>query len=47
LFPMSNKVLSADDQQKLALEFDRVEEAVGREVHKRLEQLSEQLAQIA
>ena len=47
LFPMSNKVLSADDQQKLALEFDRVEEAVGREVHQRLEQLSEQLAQIA
>ena len=46
LFPMSNKVLSAEDQQQLALKFDRVEEAVGREVHQRLEQLSEQLAQI-
>ncbi len=46
LFPMSNKVLSAEDQQKLALEFNRVEEAVGREVHQRLELLSEQLAQI-
>lgn len=46
LFPMSNKVLSAEDQQALALEFDRVEEAVGREQHQRLEQLSEQLAQI-
>jgi hemerythrin-like domain-containing protein len=46
LFPMSNKVLSAEDQQKLALEFEQVEEAVGRELHQRLEQLSEQLAQI-
>ncbi len=45
LFPMSNKVLSAEDQQQLALKFDGVEEAVGREVHQRLEQLSEQLAQ--
>jgi hemerythrin-like domain-containing protein len=46
LFPMSNKVLNVEDQQTLALEFDRVEEAVGREVHQRLELLSEQLAQI-
>ncbi len=45
LFPMSNKVLSEEDQQQLALKFAGVEEAVGREVHHRLEQLGEQLAQ--
>ncbi len=47
LFPLSNKVFSAEDQQQLALEFDRVEEAVGHEVHQRLEQLSEQLARLS
>ena len=46
LFPMSNKVLSAEDQQNLAQEFNRVEEVIGREVHQRLELLSEQLAQL-
>lgn len=46
LFPMSNKVLSPEDQQSLYQEFEHVEEAVGRDVHQRLEQLSEQLAQI-
>ena len=47
LFPMSNKVLSAEDQQKLALEFDRVEETFGRALHEQFERLSEQLAQTA
>jgi len=47
LFPMSNKVLSAEDQQNLSLEFEKVEETVGRAVHEQFERLSEQLAQIA
>ncbi len=47
LFPMTNKVLSAEDQQNLAQEFDKVEESVGHDTHQRLEQLSEQLAQIS
>ena len=47
LFPMSNKVLSVEDQQNLVQEFDRVEATIGREVHERLEQLSERLAQLA
>ncbi len=46
LFPMTNKVLSAEDQQNLAQEFDKVEESVGHDTHQRLEQLSEQLALI-
>ena len=45
LFPMSNKVLSAEDQQNLSMEFEKVEETVGRDVHRRLEQLSEQLGE--
>lgn len=46
LFPMSNKVLSPDDQQGLYQEFEKVEERIGRDVHHRLEQVSEELAQI-
>jgi len=46
LFPMSNKVLSTEDQQSLCRDFEKVDEAVGRDVQHRLEQLSEQLAQI-
>lgn len=46
LFPMSNKVLSQDDQQGLYQEFEKVEERIGRDVHHRLEQLSDELAQI-
>jgi hemerythrin-like domain-containing protein len=46
LFPMSNKVLSVEDQQNLAQEFEKVEESVGRDVHQRLQQLSEELAQL-
>lgn len=46
LFPMTNKVLSADDQQNLYDEFEKVEERIGRDVHQRFEQLSDQLAQI-
>jgi hemerythrin-like domain-containing protein len=47
LFPMSNKVLSAEDQQNLSLEFEKVEEAVGRAVHEQFERLSDHLAQTA
>lgn len=46
LFPLSNKVLSVEDQQNLAQEFEKVEESVGRDVHQRLQQLSEELAQL-
>jgi len=39
-------VLSVEDQQNLAQEFEKVEESVGRDVHQRLQQLSEELAQL-
>jgi hemerythrin-like domain-containing protein len=45
LFPLTNKVLSAEDQQNLAQAFAKVEETIGREAHQRLELVSEQLAQ--
>ena len=47
LFPMSHKVLNADDQRNLALEFAQVDEAFGRALHEQYERLSEQLAQTA
>ena len=43
LFPMSNKVLSAADQQKLPEKFAEVEATVGREVHQRLERIAEEV----
>ncbi len=47
LFPMTNKVLSAEDQQQLALKFDHVEQTVGLAAHEQFERLSEQLARAA
>ncbi len=43
LFPMTNKVLSAEDQRELGQKFAMVEEAIGRDVHHRLEQLAEEI----
>jgi hemerythrin-like domain-containing protein len=43
LFPMANKVLSPADQTDLREKFEAVEEALGRDVHHRLEQIAEAL----
>jgi len=43
LFPMTNKVLNAEDQQSLSEEFEQVEEAIGRDVHQRLAHLADHL----
>jgi hemerythrin-like domain-containing protein len=43
LFPMTNKVLSPDDQKDLREKFEAVEDAIGRDVHDRLEQMAEGL----
>ena len=43
LFPMANKVLNAEDQQSLSEEFEKVEEAIGRDVHQRLAHLADHL----
>ena len=43
LFPMTNKVLSAEDQRDLREKFERVEEAIGRDVHHRLEQIADEI----
>lgn len=45
LFPMASKVLSAADQQGLSEEFEKVEEAIGRDVHQRLANLADHLGQ--
>jgi hemerythrin-like domain-containing protein len=41
LFPMANKVLNAEDQQSLSEEFEKVEEAIGRDIHQRLAHLAD------
>ena len=43
LFPMTNKVLSPEDQRELHQKFEMVEEAIGRDVHHRLEQFAEEM----
>ena len=43
LFPMTNKVLSAEDQRDLHQKFEMVEEAAGRDLHHRFEQLAEEM----
>lgn len=45
LFPMSNKVLGAADQQQLIEKFAEVEATVGREVHQHFERIAEEIAQ--
>jgi hemerythrin-like domain-containing protein len=44
LFPMTIKVLSAADLEKLRIEFEMVEEGLGKEVHHHFEHFAEQLA---
>jgi hemerythrin-like domain-containing protein len=44
LFPMSNKVLGAADQQQLLEQFEAVDAAVGRDVHQRFERIAEEIA---
>lgn len=46
LFPMANKILSPEDQAELREKFEAVEEAVGLDVHHRLEQLAERLVSV-
>jgi hemerythrin-like domain-containing protein len=45
LFPLTNKVLSPEEQQSLYHEFEQVELEVGRDVHQRLEQFAEGLSE--
>jgi len=45
LFPLTNKVLSPEEQQALYQQFEQVEETVGRDVHHHLEQFAEWLEQ--
>jgi len=44
LFPLTEKVLSMEEQQSLYQQFELVEERVGRDVHHRLEQFAERLS---
>lgn len=44
LFPMTEKVLSTEEQHSLYCQFQLVEERVGPDVHHRLEQFAERLA---
>ena len=43
LFPMANKVLNPEDQKDLREKFEMVEEAIGRDVHHRLEHTAEEI----
>jgi hemerythrin-like domain-containing protein len=43
LFPMTNKILNADEQKNLRHLFETVEKTIGLDVHQRFEQLAEKL----
>ena len=45
LFPLTNKVLTPEEQHTLYRQFEQVEETIGRDVHHRLEQFAERLEQ--
>ena len=45
LFPMTNKVLSAEDQKELGEKFEMVEKTIGADVHERFERFAEMLEQ--
>ena len=45
LFPLTNKVLSLEEQQALYRQFEQVGERVGRDVHHHLEQFAEGLSE--
>lgn len=42
-FPMTNKILSLEEQRELYENFEMVEEAIGRDVHQRFEQFADEL----
>ena len=44
LFPMTNKVLGAADQQQLLKQFKAADAAGGRDVHQRFERIAEEIA---
>jgi hemerythrin-like domain-containing protein len=44
LFPMTDRVLDVADQAALYAEFEKVDQAIGQEVHRRYAQLAEELA---
>lgn len=44
LFPLTDKVLNADEQQELCRQFEEVEESIGAGTHHRLEQFADRLA---
>lgn len=43
LFPMTNKILSPEEQKELFEKFEMVEKSIGADVHHRFEQLAEKL----
>jgi hemerythrin-like domain-containing protein len=43
LFPMTNKILSSQEQKELREKFETVEKEIGRDVHRRFEQLADKL----
>lgn len=43
LFPMTNKILNAEEQENLRQMFEMVNETIGPDVHRRFEQLAEKL----
>jgi hemerythrin-like domain-containing protein len=45
LFPMTNKVLGAADQQQLLEQFEAADAAGGRDLHQRFERIAEEIAQ--
>ncbi len=45
LFPLTNKVLNPEEQQRLYQEFEAVEERIGKDTHHHLALLAEQLEQ--
>lgn len=47
LFPMTDKILSEEEQQELAEKFESVERKIGLDVHHRFEQLAATLAEKA
>ncbi|MBI2846522.1 MAG: hemerythrin domain-containing protein [Chloroflexi bacterium] len=40
LFPMTNKILTSEEQQELQDKFEKVEESIGRDVHHRFERMA-------
>jgi hemerythrin-like domain-containing protein len=47
LFPMANKILSSEQQNELQEEFETVEQAIGKDVHQRFEQVADNIVKRA